>query len=653
MAKGQVELIVILGLIIVVAAVAYYVFSGSVLTPSAVPAEVAEEYKLVSASVESLMREAALNSMREIGVQGGYNDYSYPLGSVQYMGREIPFWQSNGRVEQPDVSQNLVSRISDYVNLYKDTLAGSDPGVSFGDASITNAQFLPNKIVLTMSMPTTLKDVQVNVPYTAEVQTRFAEIEDFAGKFSQLQNAQRPLEYFTVASMLQSPAEGGFQTVPLFVPALTQCGEYVFKGYSDVQPEAELLVKNMLGNVYMPGKVETHADMYAGQRAYGLDDAGQLQGCIGNPDCPFVDTGVPYTPPQVTGPRYVLPLMGGKDFSGIDVSFDVADDFGFDYSSFQMSPDPISSRAELIDLTSVCLSDPVNVNYYLYYPVIVRARDPDTGNLFEFAVTVYVLDNRPGAWSSTPAGLAGREQADVCGNASCRADILAVDSAGAPLPDVYVSYMGCSAGRTDQAGRIRTLVPCGMGEVQVQKKGYGTYSLMATSSDLSNATVTLLKSPSFEARIHQVAIQETAGDYVIYPDAVRALDDGMVADVGFYPVTGGRERYVMALTGAGEKVDFIPAGTYGVAASLRSGEGSNVGSMMAYFTLQESDDRGVVHIYVPGLPEYSASAGDAPATAEMMARLSNLLLKCGIDPVSRENVKEIPTCTVAKDDPQL
>ena len=244
--KGQIEFLVIIGLVVIIATVVYYVYSGGLLGHTQVPAEIAEEHKMFAGSVQNLMREAALQSMRTLGLYGGYpDDSSYSLGSVEYHNREIPYWHYNGRVETPNVQQNLVDMINEYLNDYKDSLAPEGSGIQVSDARVTSAELLPNKLVLKLSMPTVIKDIPVNTPYEVEIPTRFAETYDFAKNFAGFVNTERPFEYFTVAGMLQSPAKDGFQTVPLFIPALTKCGEHVYKSYWDVEKGLESVVKSV------------------------------------------------------------------------------------------------------------------------------------------------------------------------------------------------------------------------------------------------------------------------------------------------------------------------------------------------------------------------------------------------------------------------
>jgi hypothetical protein len=124
--KGQIELVVILGIIVVIGAVVYYVFSGGMLGYTSVPAEIAQEHQVFASSVQDMMRNAALQSMSTLGLQGGYADEaSYPMGSVEYHNNDIPYWQYNGQVRSPNVQQNLVAMINEYLDEYKDSLARS------------------------------------------------------------------------------------------------------------------------------------------------------------------------------------------------------------------------------------------------------------------------------------------------------------------------------------------------------------------------------------------------------------------------------------------------------------------------------------------------------------------------------------------------
>jgi hypothetical protein len=125
----------------------------------------------------------------------------------------------------------------------------------------------------------------------------------------------------------------------------------------------------------------------------------------------------------------------------------------------------------------------------------------------------------------------------------------------------------------------------------------------------------------------------------------------MYAEVIFYPEAGGDERYQMAFDSEGALVNYIPAGSYMVAGNLR--EGADVaGSMLDYIALSESDDGEEIHFYIPKMPTFLMNEEISEAASDM-AKMSNLLLKCGIDPVSREDITEIESCTVDVNDPEL
>ena len=430
MAKGQAEFAVIIGIVIVAAVVIIYAFPS--ITPRIMPPG---KYDTFKASFESLVRDGAQDTMSKLSVYGGYLDNSsFQLGSVIFLGKEVPYWQYNGNVKFPDVKANLVQGVSGYLARNKEGFIQEMKmsGLEIGEPKVS-ANVLAGKAIITVSMTTKIDGTNYPQPYTVEVQSRLGEIEEFSKAFAQYDKASRPLEYYTLSSMMISPMEGDAHSIPFFV-SLTECGDYLFKGWYDLKPSVEGVVRATLAQTYMPGKAPLNTMMTS------------------------------------SSPKYALVPMNGKRYENLDVGFFVPDDFSLTPSEFQFSPDPISTSSKIIPLVGQCQSDPIYVNYYLTYPAIVRVKDPLTNNVFQFAVHVYIKDNKPGDWSGT--GYETDAQKQICSNPQCLAQITVKSASGNPVDSASITFMGCSLGRTDSRGVLSVTAPCGIGPIQAYREGY-------------------------------------------------------------------------------------------------------------------------------------------------------------------------------------
>ncbi|RLJ09937.1 MAG: hypothetical protein DRP15_01840, partial [Candidatus Aenigmatarchaeota archaeon] len=64
MSKGQVEFIIIVGLLIVVSVVVFYAYQSGLIGKSPVPSNIAEQQRTVKPSLENFIRNAALETIR-------------------------------------------------------------------------------------------------------------------------------------------------------------------------------------------------------------------------------------------------------------------------------------------------------------------------------------------------------------------------------------------------------------------------------------------------------------------------------------------------------------------------------------------------------------------------------------------------------------
>jgi len=611
MYKGQVEFVVIVGLLVVISVAVLYAYQSGVINPS--PVGTGEEQKLVRNSVENLIRDAVYATMKNISRYGGYLDSSdFSLDSVRFLGKEVPYWQENGLLSIPDIESNLKKGVLDYIKSNKDSIAiGLKKDINIGTPVIQNINLLNDKIVLTVNMPTTVQGYAVQQPYVVDVKTRFGEVVEFSRGFASYSTTNRPLEYYTVSSMFLSPIESGVHSVPFFI-FLTRCGEFVYKSWYDIRPAVEYAIKVTLAHTYMPGKV-------------------------------------PLNIMRTTSyPKYSLVPINGKNYENLEVSFHLPDNFKLEPYDFQFSPDPIIVESKVIQLVGACQSDPVYVNYFVRYPVIVRVKDTITGNVFQYALEVYIMDNKPGDWSSkTTEGY--QEQNEICDNPQCSVDMSVSDSRG-PVSSAAVTFMGCKLGETDSSGRLKGPAPCGIGPLEIRANGYEIYNKMQSSDNLDNLNVTISKIPTVKAHFFEVIVQNISlqGEYEVYKQGVVPLESDSVVYMNFYSNTKSQEYYQLAFDKKGGIIRGVPADSYAVSGTLMKGA-TEKGAFVTNYEITEDMDGEDVYVYLPNTIEYE-NIVNSSIKATAAVNLANVLSKCGLGPISNRAPKEFKGCTVSYDE---
>jgi len=110
MKKGQVEIVIILGLLVVIAVVVVSqinIFSPSDTTDS----------RLAKESVESFVRLAAYDTVDKMSMYGGYlSPDDFTGGYVMLNGKPVPYWQRAGVVTYPDKTVNFVQGVKNYID---------------------------------------------------------------------------------------------------------------------------------------------------------------------------------------------------------------------------------------------------------------------------------------------------------------------------------------------------------------------------------------------------------------------------------------------------------------------------------------------------------------------------------------------------------
>lgn len=605
--KGQVEFIVILGLLVVIAVVVFYSYQSGILGPVISPdASLAEE------SVSSLIRTAAYDTLTNMSLYGGYlNADSFPMGSVTKDGKEVPYWQRNGQVNYPDIHANFKEGVRDYITENKDAFGSAyteeyGKELVLGNPSVS-ANFFSDRIELLVNMPTTLDGNAVPQPYTMTIATMLEEIKDFSVSYLTFAGSNRPLEYFTMGTVLFSPVNDGEHDVPLYVH-LTECGDILYRDWFDIKSGMEYAIKTTLEHTYMPGK-------------YPQDVLH-----------------------MTSHPKYSLPPLNGKEYGDIDVNFFTPDDFELTPQTLQFVPNPVYVKSELIPMTTICQSEPVFVKYFLNYPAITKVRDPLTNNIFRFATDVFIFNNTPGGWGEEGY----QPDTSVCASPGCDADISVKDSTGNPVSDAALTFMGCILGRTDSSGSYSGEAPCGIGPLEVYKEGYGTYTEMYSIEELDGVSVTLYGTPGVNLHFYEVHVQELeiTQQYLINDkglDYINTRHQNQFAHMSFYSYSEN-EFYQNSFENRVGRISNIPADNYYVAGILIT-NGLASGEFLYDYTITEGLDGKDLYIYLPYLEGFE-SIEDDEAYMEKVDHLTTVLDKCGLGPISDSPVEDFKGCVV-------
>jgi hypothetical protein len=598
MRKGQVEFVAVIG-IVVVAVIVIYLGFQALAPPTPAPTAVAQEQKTVRDSLLNFMTSGAQEVLDTMSDHGGF--LGPQANSVIHLGREVPFWQLSGVANFPNIQSNFVQGLTSYLRDNRASLEAMFEGrnVTIGDPIVT-ATFLDNQIQVNVNMPTSVKNYPITQPYTFTVQTRISQIDRFAKAFINTVSSERSFEYFTMSSMLLSPpGADSIQEVPVSVMLFT-CGQFVHKSWNDVRPGMEAVIERTLANIYMPGKAPLN---------------------IGDVS---------------PSPKYGLPSIGGQFYSDLEVNFFTPDDFGLSRDTFQFTPEPITARAVPIPMTGACVSEPVQVNYFVTYPAVVEVRDTLTDNLFRFAFQVYIKDNEPGPLADI-TGYATADQAQLCRYPQCSGSVIVEDSAGNPVPGADISFMGCgfTAGAT---GSYDGLVPCGMGTLTVNAEGFSPYEMMTSSDELAAYVVTLHRQPSINMEFFEVHIQNDSIQELYYIDDVTRIRHELQPDetvlLSFYNRELGQMEQRIYSSASATETSLAPA-TYLISGGLADSRFERYFGNVGYeFTIREDTTK--LYVYLPYMVGFDEStqemrAGTAYKTSKMMA-------ECGVPTVTEAPV---------------
>ena len=611
--KGQVEIVAILGVIVVIAVVAYFALSGVGPAPEA-PTGVQQEQLQVKNSIENMIRSGAQETMRTLSLYGGYSSPDqFPMGSVLLNGEEAPYWFYQGNSQVPNLETSLTQGIGDYIRENKAALQASLSGqeVVIGDPSVSS-RLLANQLIVDVTMQVSVRGYPITGPYSVTVPTSLGEVREFSQALVNFISSDRFFEDVTFYQILGSRMDNGVQVLPIFVSPV-KCGQSIYLDRYMLKPEMEEAVRSGLAHTYLPGQYPTNV----------------MQ--------------------STSFMKFSLPELDGKSYEGLKVTFHTADDFELDEDTFQVSPNPITTVAKPVPLTGACAAEPVYVNYYVLYPAIAQVRDPLTGNLFRFAFQVFLKDNQPGSWGD--AGYTTSAQALICQDTACTARVAVRNSAGDSLPGTRIRFMGC--GYTAGAdGVFEGNIPCGVGALTAYYEGYGLHEASVSSDELAILDLTLYKQPLVTLYFHEASVQnDSLGSYyIIDPDGIRWIRNEIRPEESVTlsmtsKETGEIYNRFYDTSSAGIQ---LPVGDYYMSAMLNSPDLlTSYGAFEQDITLSEETKS--LHLYIPYMEGFS-QLQDNTTIMYASTLLTKVLQNCSVGPVSGAPVSLAQSCYIAYGD---
>jgi hypothetical protein len=503
--KGQLEFIVVLGVLVVVVVAAFYVIREADIFQSPVPEGVYDEQRQVAGSINNMIRDAADDTLEDMMSHGGYlGDDSLGFGTyhdletVRFLNIDVPFWQKCGTRIVPqidDIEEWMAASIKKMVG---DGLDDIEPiygnRVEFRRAELEvnvdikgDAPLEPDMAIVTVRLPTVVRNYTMSrdfYPYRAEVDTKFGEIYSFASSFAEASAEDRYFDVYTVGALYFSQIMGdGYPKLPT-VEALTECGEVVYRGPNEI-------------NEYMLEIAE-----------YVMLTTEWWQ--------PMQ--------PATSGPKvFAIQDLKGNVYGELEPKTRLVDDFEFELHDYVLMTnfDMPSHGGYVIP---VCVSTH-NHPYEFDYPFVVRTRDPYTGYHFNFASMVSVREGTEpvngGVPLMVPGDCSGMGIAALeCDESAlgCAGKVRAVNDLGEPITGASIVYGGClvgEGGETDGDGFAEGPVKCGPNELSVfHSDEYEIFNEEVSATDLAG-TYTVTLNPINEIRFHfrEVVMVKEGWDY--------------------------------------------------------------------------------------------------------------------------------------------
>ncbi len=521
--KGQAEIIIVLGIVVVaVVGVLFATKTISLLPPE--PESVSALKNSLNSDIQRRISSDATQLIRKIAQNGGYLDLdSDPKPpALDYLGNKVVFWQYGNTTitrTRADFEATLSAGL-------KESLKGIDPksyqsvkgkDVSIGSPRSVEVKINDNDVQLKIDLPVSVEGYDFGKPIEVKIPSSLGKAINFGNELiekSQKKELQitgydedgepvnrvsgveenRLFERFIINSIraYRESDEFGRPKIPS-EGILTGCGTPpIVKTWFSLKPDVEDLIAGTLDNIYTAGKVPK---------------------------------GITNRTSYLPG---VLPV-----FTNLDVKFSLGNEL--DEKSFQVfqnngeDPGRVIIRTENFGYTTLCVSPPYRISYFLLFPVVAEVGDEDLK--LKFAFHTFVNGYKPGDWKDLGLTLGFfDEEVKRCTVGRCPAKITAVDAAGA-VADADVFYSYCPLGKTDSEGVLEALVPCGISQLEITEKDHKLFKEVSSSDSVKDKTIRLARLSLVKIHIFNMEMVERAGVYTVAD--VRPNSESFTLSIGY------------------------------------------------------------------------------------------------------------------------
>lgn len=471
--KGQAEIIIIVGLVVVSVIAVFFASQAFVSRPE--PAGIANLKALLKADVERQIESIAIKSVSLVGKQGGYLDVTGNF--VDFRGGKVPYWGICENKFIPSLEQatnNIKIGIENKINNLDFSEIKKKYGKEIKIDKVTRADIdvlvRERDVLVDVQMPTSLEGFQIEQPYKITVLIPLGRMHNFASDFVEDYSRERHFDRF-IASLFYHAKTEKLPTLDL----LGKCGESIFITDEEAHGTVGKIVDFAARNTYLWSQPPPEES-----REY-LD--------------------------------YYIPSVNNRTYPDLEVEFLRAGDVTS--KNFQPSePLFFVNSKPLHELVSECI-EPVNVRYSLDIPIITSVKSG--GHEFNFATKVAIEDSQI-ANCDVEANIT--EIQDPCADLQCEAKVTVVDSPGKPVPNTKVSFGQCFLGLTGEDGFVQGRAPCGVAELGVYNPEYNFYRDLVSTANFERKIV-LTKTPAITLRFSDISINDGFQSLSVKPDSVK------------------------------------------------------------------------------------------------------------------------------------
>jgi hypothetical protein len=496
MKKGQMEFVIVLGVIFVVVIAVFYAIQGGTILPEPIPKGVYQEQREVANTVRNVVRDVVSKTLRTMMTHGGYLDDKSIAGisygdvpHTDFMLRGVAYWSQCDKVMYPDIRdvkswmeasiEKMVREGMDDVELLYGNRVEFERGSIDVDVKILGQnRYEPDMLDVTLTMPTRVRDYSLPsdlYPYNVKVDTQFGRIYSFGKDFSDASAQERYFDVFTIAAIYFSQElEDTHAKLPTF-GVLTQCGEVLYRSPQQINAYLLETLEYVMASTFWWQKME---DLCPGETC--LDET----------------------------KTFAIQDLNGKVYSDLDIRTMVSDNWFFNIFDYVFVTNFEMLRNDGYTIP-VC-TEVYNKAYNFNYPFVVRVRDRYTGYSFNFASMVGVRDRgdavmEPGDCKDPT------ETPSECKDLTCSAWVRVVNDLGEPLPRAWVVFGDCPLGETDGDGYVEGPIQCGTRDLFIyQSTEYEFLKRSVSATDINN---TYILNPVPEIKVHFREVSITREGY--------------------------------------------------------------------------------------------------------------------------------------------